>query len=35
LRVVRREIRSGKLRGMPERRTFVHRLDRTLKRWGY
>jgi hypothetical protein len=35
LRFVRREVRSGKLRGMPGRGTFVHRLDRTLKRWGY
>jgi hypothetical protein len=35
LRFVRSEIRSGKLRDLPGRGTFVHRLDRTLKRWGY
>jgi hypothetical protein len=35
LRFIRKEIRSGKLRDMPGRGTFVHRLDRTLKRWRY
>jgi hypothetical protein len=35
LRFVRRAVRSGKLRSMPGRGTFPHRLDRKLRRWGY
>jgi len=35
LRFIRREIRPGKLSTLPGRRTFVHHLDRVLRRWGY
>lgn len=35
LAFVRREVRSGKLRSMPNRRTFAGRLDRNLTNWGY
>lgn len=35
LRVVRREIRSGKLRTMPGSSRFARKLDRKLRRWGY
>jgi hypothetical protein len=35
LRFIRREIWLGKLSTMPRRQTFVHHLDRVLRRWGY